>query len=295
MAAFIMAGPVQASGFVLLFAVLSYFLPMLELFSNAAIALVTLRLGWKRGVQVGLVASAGLVALHLLLQAGLWSGLASSLIKWVPVIVLATLLAQQASWNTVLQVILGLATLGVLIFHFQVTDPVTFWTGLLRGVLEQTQLQQLLPDLNLDEMLRQAAPYFSGSLAAGFVLLTVLSLMLARHWQAALYNPGGFRQEMATLRLGRPPALLAIGLITLALVTGQPLLVNLVLVCLAVFLFGGVALIHGLHARFTLHPGWLFGFYAFMLFAPFQMGILLAAFGIIDSLADFRSQLRPRP
>ena len=65
MAAFIMAGPVQASGFVLLFAVLSYFLPMLELFSNAAIALVTLRLGWKRGVQVGLVASAGLAREYL--------------------------------------------------------------------------------------------------------------------------------------------------------------------------------------------------------------------------------------
>ncbi|HPE62241.1 MAG: hypothetical protein KDI15_01120 [Thiothrix sp.] len=295
MAAFIMAGPIQASGFVLLFAVLSYFLPMLELFSNAAIGLVTLRLGWQRGVQVGLVASTGLVVLHLILQAGLWSGLASSLIKWIPVIVLATLLSRQASWNTVLQGVMGLAALGVLVFHFQVADPVTFWAGLMQGLLEQTQLQQLLPDLDLDEMLRLAAPYFSGSLAAGFVLLTVLSLMLARHWQAALYNPGGFREEMATLRLGRAPALLAIGLITLALIIGQPLLVNLVLVCLAVFLFGGIALIHGLHARFELHPGWLFGFYAFLLFAPFQMGVLLAAFGMIDSLANFRNQLRRKP
>src|SRR5690606_3653113 len=43
----------------------------------------------------------------------------------------------------------------------------------------------------------------AGAFAASHLLLTILSLMLARWWQSVLFSPGGCRQEVRELRL--PP------------------------------------------------------------------------------------------
>ena len=73
MAKFIMAGPLQAISFVLLFAVLSLVLPMLSLLSNAAIGLVSLRLGWQRGLSIAIPSAAILAGISLIAGADLVS------------------------------------------------------------------------------------------------------------------------------------------------------------------------------------------------------------------------------
>ena len=94
----------------------------------------------------------------------------------------------------------------------------------------------------------------------------------------------------------RPIGLIMImmALVTAALLTGFPLLVDIAFAGLAVFFFQGIALINGIHHQREMHRGWLIGFYVLLALMPIRFGLLLATFGIIDSVADFRSRLTPR-
>src|SRR3546814_10253758 len=76
-----------------------------------------------------------------------------------------------------------------------------------------SELQKVLPDalsgayqqLSVEERGRLEsllAPVLTGLLAALLQVVTLLSLMLGRYWQAALYNPGGFGSEFRT-QIGR--------------------------------------------------------------------------------------------
>lgn len=300
MARFIMAGPVQAIGFILLFAILSVFLPLLSLFSNAAVGLVTLRLGWRRGLVVSLASSIVLGLLGLLLQGDGWFGVMAGLMVWLPVIGFATLLSQTVSWTRTLNVLLLVAVVGVVLFHLRVPDPVQFWQAQpawaeFAGFVERLQVMpEGMTPADQQLLLDTVAQLLAGSVAASVVVMLVLSLLLARHWQAMLYNPGGFREEFQQLRLGRAAALFMIAMILLALLGKHPASVDVVFAGLAVFVFQGIALVHGTVALTQQHQAWLIGMYVALFVLTVHMGLLLAAFGIIDSLADFRSQLRGR-
>ncbi len=58
----------------------------------------------------------------------------------------------------------------------------------------------------------------AGMMGAGTAMSAVLCLLLARYWQAALYNPGGFGEEFQALALPGVDALV----LALAHGAGQP-------------------------------------------------------------------------
>lgn len=300
MAKFIMAGPLQAVGFILLFSILSLFLPLMGLLGNAAVGLITLRMDWRRGLLIAMISSAVLGGLSLLLQMNPFVGFGFSMLTWLSVILLATLLGNSVSWSKTLTVLLAITVGSVLLFHLQVSDPVAFWQNqpLWMQFVEVAKSMQVMPAempaSEQQQLMDNAASILSGSIAGAVSGLLILSLLIARHWQAMLYNPGGFSAEWRELQLGKPAALLMIAVITLALFSQQITAINMVFAGLTVFLFQGIALVHGLVALLQQHKAWLIGMYILLFLMPAHGGILLAAFGIIDSLAGFRSQIKAR-
>ena len=295
-----MAGALQAVGFILLFSVLSLFLPLMGLLSNAAVGLITLRMGWRRGLLIALISSAVLGGLTLLMQVNPLVGFGFSMLIWLAVILLATLLGSTVSWSKTLTVLLAVSVGAVLLFHMNVSDPVAFWQNqpLWMQFVEVVKNVQMMPEemssSEQQKLLDNAASILSGSIAGTVSVLLILSLLIARHWQAMLYNPGGFGAEWRELQLGKPAALLMIAVITLALFSQQMTAINMVFAGLTVFLFQGIALVHGVVALLQQHKAWLIGMYIMLFLMPAHGGILLAAFGIIDSLAGFRSQIKAR-
>ena len=294
MAAFIMSGPLQAIGFALVFALLAMFLPFLGLLSNAAIGLVTLRMGWQRGTTIALAVSMGIAIVALLLKGNALGSLFSSLVQSLLIVALAIYLARTASWSKLMQVIFGLAAGLVVIFHLSVADPVSFWKNALQALVDIDQLQASLAEIKLDDLLNQVAKYMAGLFAASIGLVLTLSLMLARHWQAALYNPGGFKEEMHGLRLNKFVALGVSVIIMLALFSRSALLIDLILVGLGMFLFQGIALIHSVRAQLSAPRPWLLALYIPLALLPVQTGLLVAVFGMVDTVADFRTYLARR-
>ena len=121
--------------------------------------------------------------------------------------------------------------------------------------------------------------------AVAMMLSMIAAVLLGRAWQAALFNPGGFRREFHRLGLPRQLVvpLVAAG-IAVVLVEGPalPLLRDLLIIGLFAFLFHGVAAVHRTVASRGLHPAWLAGMYLLMLLLP-QMVLFLACIGVVDA------------
>jgi hypothetical protein len=126
---------------------------------------------------------------------------------------------------------------------------------------------------------------------AGILLTVALALLLARHWQAMLYNPGGFGEEFRQLRVGKIPALVIIACIALAIVIDGTVAVEILIISVGIFMLQGFALAHSVVHQLEMKAGWLVALYVLLFLLLAQTFVLLAAFGIIDNFVDFRRKL----
>ena len=297
MASFIMAGRMQAAIFVVLSTLISLVLSPLIVFSNAAIALITLRKGWQQGILYALLASITLVVVSVLLQQQASSALIAGIATWLPMVLIASALAVTNSWGKTLQLTLLLGTAGVLLFHLTHPDASAFWKPVLEQVkplLLKTQQTYQLSEGKIDDIINNAAYWMTGIFAATFAIITTLSLIIARNWQALLYNPGGFGEEFRQIAIGKQASIAFIVGIVIAVITANYLIIELIMVGVAVFMFQGLSLAHSIVKQRDMDVRWLVGLYVLMFLLLMQMIVLLATFGLVDNFADFRRKIAKR-
>ncbi len=294
MAAYIMAGRMQAAIFVVISSLLSLLIPPISLLSNAAIGLITLRQGWQQGALFALLGGLTIAIVSVLLKQSFASGLFAGLSSLIPMVLIASILAMSRSWDKTLQLVFILAGSGVIVFHLIYPDAASYWKPLLDNFKPALQQMYGLPDSKMEEYMTQAAKWATGTFAATFSIFAILSLMIARNWQARLYNPGGFGKEFRQIRIGKPAAIAFLIVVVIAVLTGWQLPVELLMVGIAVFMFQGLSLAHGVVKQLNLNSTWLIGLYGLMFLLLIQMIVLLATFGIIDNFADFRKKLPER-
>lgn len=128
----------------------------------------------------------------------------------------------------------------------------------------------------------------AGMLGTGIASMGLLCLLLARYWQAALYNPSGFGLEFRALRY---PATVSTGLAVMALAASSLGLEyrTWAMMFFIPLSFAGLSLVH---ARATIRgqgTGWMTVFYiAWVVFDPVKL--LVVFFAIADSWLDFRQR-----
>ncbi|AXI59476.1 hypothetical protein DLD99_02995 [Pseudomonas kribbensis] len=146
--------------------------------------------------------------------------------------------------------------------------------------------------LSVDEQARFAsliAPVLTGLIAALLQIVSVLSLIVGRYWQALLYNPGGFGREFRAIRIPLGLAMLLLALMLLGPNLGAQMAM-LTPLCSVPLVFAGLALIHGLVAQRRLAGFWLVGLYVTLLLFMQLIYPLLVVLAIVDSLIDFRGR-----
>jgi len=294
MASFIMAGRIQAAIFVIVSTLISLLLPPLIVFSNAAIALITLRKGWQEGIIFTLLATFTLVLISVFVNQGAGSGVIAGLINWLPIVLIASALAMTQSWGKTLQLILALSSIGVLLFHLVNPDASAFWKPFLeqmKPMLQNMQQANQVSEGDLDTTLTNLASWMTGTFAAAIALISIISLIIARSWQARLYNPSGFGEEFREVRIGKQASIAMVIAIAIAVLTGNQMIIEIIMIGVAVFMFQGLSLAHGLVKQRGMNTRWLIGLYVLMFFLLIQMIVLLATFGIIDNFADFRKKV----
>ena len=286
-----MRGPAHAVASAALAQLAALFLGLFLLVSAAIVGLVTLRHGYHKGLQVAVLASITTVMGRLVLD-GLWVPmLLLCLLTWIPIIVFCVLLDRTHEQG------IAITGIGALVMGYAITvrlltgDVDQFWSTQLTPLLEHIRGDRGLI-LSEAEVGIIAGQVHTWSVIAVFLFFAA-GLLIARWWQAEIYNPKGFGEEFRRLFVPRP-----ILYIALMLALGVEFLADhqflggfigdaFVLIVL-LFTFQGLALAHYRVHIASLSGGWLTGLYVFLLLLPQFAAPVLAAVGIADLSADFR-------
>lgn len=265
-----------------LVAVVGNLVPMI---SPATIALVCLRRSTNDGLLVLMWALLPFVALLVVSDVDPVL-LAASMLVAIAVLMGAQVLRKTASWASTLTALVGSSAVAALFTWQMAPEAMSAFTDQLNEMLAGAAEEA-------NGAMAVVTPVFFSGLVAYVIALHVLgSLLLARWWQAALYNPGGLREEFHALRL---PKLLGGGfavasLLCLSAGTDYVLWSSLLALPLLV---SGAALVHYTVAAMNVGTFWLVLFYiGLVLIGP--MTVLVSAVGMLDSFMNLRARVPNR-
>jgi len=282
LAVFIMRGRVQATLVVAGCAAL----PLLYWLGAAAGCLVLLRRGLKDAL--------GVLALGILPALVWWLKFDDPRVLLVLLgsSSLALVLRASESWVRTLLVSVALGLVYSVVFGAAFRPQIEALAQELVKILPLA-LGDLYQKLSVDERARLAAliaPVLTGLIAALLQVVSVLSLILGRYWQALLYNPGGFGREFRSIRIPAGPAMLLLACMVVGPNFGTQMAM-LAPLCSVPLVFAGLALIHGLVAQKRLSKFWVVGVYVTLVLFMQLIYPLLVVLAIVDGLIDFRGRL----
>jgi len=276
-ARFSMQGPRQAALMAVLFAAL----PLMYWVSAAIVALVVLRQGFNQGFNILLAA---------LLPGVAWYAVQQDITIFVVVLgsaVMASVLRVSASLPKAISISVFVGLIAVWLLPelspqwYEVLEKGSQeYSVALQDSMDPQMIQQLEPWL---------FPILLGVVASMLQLFTVGALLLGRHWQAKLFNPGGFKEEFHNLRLPYWYGLIAV---VMFLISGSdPIFGSWMPIVLVPMFIMGISVVHGVIAMGQLSKQWLMGFYiSFLFFLPYMYALLILV-ALVDMLVDFRKRI----
>ena len=275
-------------------ALLSLLLPPVSIVSSASVALVTLRRGWYEGLYVLICSGLSAAVLGFFLFGNFQFALLYGLVLWLPIWLISTVLREGKHLSVAVEIAVILGVLGVIGFYLYVTDPALLWNAIL------TQMVQPMlssgSDVPIDEIKRSVqefSHYMTGGIAAGTVYGLLFGLFLARWWQAALYNPGGFREEYLSLKVRPKVALASILIVLLAwLMSGivSEICWNITIIFAVLYTFVGTAILHTAFSGMKTKRFMVPFLYVTLVLVPHMIGIVIIV-GIVDVWLDLRSKI----
>ncbi|CAL1241650.1 DUF2232 domain-containing protein [Candidatus Methylocalor cossyra] len=297
LATFILQGRLQAIAVVYGLTLLSSVSSLISLFSTAAVILPTLRKGAGEGAIV-LTAALVLLAVTFVGLLGISPRpVGYLLLLWGSAWLIAILLRESRQLSFALVGTTALGMLTVVVIYGSQANPSEMWREQLQHAV-QPLLTSERSNAEAERVLKgleQMAQYLTGIAAAGSMLSVILSLFLARWWQAMLFNPGGFRAEFQSLRLPVAPVYLWFGLLAVAGLgdrTWREIAANLAIPPLILFLLAGLAILHALLSKTGAGRFGLVGIYlTLVLVSP--LALLIMLIGLSDVWIDWRRWLRP--
>jgi hypothetical protein len=269
------------------------FLPFVQI-PTASIAilivgLVTLHQGAKEGFF--LLCWMALPAIAATFFGDFGTLLIESVGKGLVVWVMACVLAATVSWTVVVQATVACGVVLVAVAHLLVPDIQAWWLLQLSPYAAQVQASwnlNLSPD-QVKLMIERASHFATGVVVAGILALDVVLLLMARSWQATLFNPGGLAKEWRQLRLNYLYSAMVIA-VSSSIWLGATWLFDVLPIVLMPFIFAGLSLIHAkLPEQKNIRLPVLIALYtSLLLFAPYVC-MMLFGLAFTDSLCDFRA------
>ena len=278
LAEFILRGRLQA----LIVALIGSFFPLI---STSAVALVSLCKGAKEGTLLFLWVS---LALVLLQQSGSENPLltAVSIVSLGIMVLAAEVHRVMASWQWTLLVIVVVAVISAqgfaILMGSSVTSLVATAQDLLNAVKSQGQDAQTSIVLSESMLL--------GLVATILAIGSIMSLMLARWWQAGVQNPGGFQKEFHGFSIDAKIAVILIVILVVGQFFSQSAQIWVDIAALPLII-AGIALVHFAVKLFGQGRQWLAFLYVGMIMVGKPVTLLLVVLGLTDSLIDLRSRL----
>ncbi len=260
--------------------------PLTYIISAIPFSLIALRKGGKYSLEVMVFTLLVISLFGYFSRIGLGLGATLTTSIWLPVWLSSMVLRITESQALSVLVAGGIGVLFILMLSPFNRELSEWWQSSINAFLEKslsaTELSQM--QAVLDSIL----PLISGIMAAGVVISLITSVLLARAWQSALFNPGGFWQEFFSLYLPRWVTYLTlfIMVISFAGIEGVSWLAqNILTVLIVMHVVQGIVTVHRTIQNRKLSRSWLIVMYSFLIFMP-QMALFIAFLGIVDILKN---------
>jgi len=300
--------------------------------SQAVLAFMLLRYGWRASATPILGALAALAALLGLASGHPVLALAVAASIWAPVALAATWLRRTGRLSATILLLTAIGAAGAMLPSVSGLQPESlrplleqeFRPMLERmfeasgdvserpqqgpgAVPEESAATNLAADATvspeIESLLARIAALLPGMLALAVWLGATLGLLLGRHWQSLIEHSGSYATEWRSLRLGKSFAVAALGLAAFAWWSGSAGAgsvwavagFNGLLPVAAALALQGAAVAHGLAALAGKGGSWwLVSFYAlWALMLPYAW-MASALMGWVDSWLDLRARARRR-
>ncbi len=303
-ASYILKGPLQAGLSAAVPAAISVGAPfvlklLLIYFSGIVVALVSLRLGGRKGLIILAAAvlaallTGQLLGLKEIAQLDLWSAVFFWALLWLAASVLQVSRSLSLAFETI-----GFVAISMLVaFYLLVDDSVKLGLQLLEPV--GSLLRQPgsgISSQEVDSVLLSFAKLLPGSIVTYTTVGVIICLLVARSWQARIFNPGGLQQEFRALRMGKKAGLFAM-LVIVGLMFSHNLgeswvlmLMNISMVLGLVFVIVGLGLAHALIAMRNNSGFWLVGLYVSLIVLGQLVAPLLMMLSLTDIWFDYRTR-----
>ena len=265
-------------------------LPYTMWLALAFIALIVLRLNWKKALAVMLpvmiVYTCALVRMMRVEHA-----LITTIITFLPSFMGAWVLRMTQRWNMLALCYLLLIIITAMLVHTFLPELIDLQYKVIETMIHSVSNDEPLFDQLLGESAHISKAIISnltfGVEIAGLVMSSMCSLFIARAMQSMLINRGGFKQELMNLRGDKLSMILALAII-IAAYTGNILAVNLLPIILLYFMVAGLSLL--LHIFSQRHVFSIFCFFVIpMLIVPFIIIPMYIIMGALDCVVNFRT------
>ena len=290
-ARYALKSPFHASTIVGILAILSLFIPLVSVLSGAIVGLIILTQGLLSGARALAISIVGITAVSYLVTQSPEMGITLGLVQWVPIVILAEILRRTRSMSFTLVSGMVLAMLLVVAQYVLWPDIDKLWAEYVQVMFKGVAQDQ--PGLGMEQIqasMQELVHWMVIVLVAVMYSTFIGTLMASRWFQARIADSQGFRDEFYHIRLGQGAAIATILLAILSTLLKQDMLLAMLMVMLATFLYQGLAVVHS-WSKGGKRKGWLVLLYVMMVIFP-QIAAATAFLGVIDNWTDFRSRLR---
>jgi hypothetical protein len=255
------------------------------LISSATIALVSLCKGAKEGLLLFLWISLILV---LIQQASTDNPLlaAVSIASLGIMVIAAKVHRHLASWQWTLLATIAISVACAFSFGLLMGSEVTAFLTTVEAMFAAINSKQQDAQISLD----LTESMLLGIVATLLAIGSIMSLMLARWWQAGIYNPGGFQKEFHSFKIETKVAVILVAVLLAGQFMSKSLQIWSDLAALPL-LIAGIALVHFAVKLLDQGRQWLAFLYVGIILAGKPVTVILLVLGLTDSLIDLRSRL----
>lgn len=293
LAEFVMRGRMQAASIALIGSVVPLVLGgggsallfgLVPLLSQAVIALVTLRQGYREGAITLLWAIMPVLAW---VATGRWNEILG-LSTFISAYVAALVLRASVNWAYSLVAATLAAAICIVLLGFELSSVTDEFKALWGVLLESIEKQEAQPELRAF-LEAWTSSHTSGLLACMVALAASIALIVARWLQSLLYNPGGFAEEFHGMRMPTTLAAVCVGLSALFVLWQSAMMFWSATVLVPLF-FAGLGIVHWSIARFNMGTVGVVVTYVFLVFSiGIQAFVVLLA--LIDSAINLRKKI----
>ena len=290
-ARYALKSPFHASTIVGILAILSLFIPLVSILSGAIVGLIILTQGLFSGARALLLSVVGITVVSYLVTQSPVMGITLGLVQWLPIVILAEILRRIRSLSFTLVIGMVIAMLVVVAQYVLWPDIDKLWTEYVQMMFQSVELQQSASGMDQLQAGMQELVHWMVIVLVAVMYSTFIGTLMASRWfQARLAGSEGFRDEFLNIKLGKGAAIATLLLAVLSLLVKQDLLLAMLMVMIATFLYQGLAIVHCWSKR-GKRKGWIVLLYVLMVIFP-QIMAATAFLGLIDNWTDFRSRLR---